>query len=106
VIINLCDTLPGFSPEILRGGKSLDVYADTSLLQPSGDYSNGLVNCGYYEISGYRHAQSMTMRLHVSSDKLELATGRPFTSTGRFCINTGRPFTRADQCGENTALLR
>jgi hypothetical protein len=22
----------------------------------------GLVNCGYYEISGYRHAQSMTMR--------------------------------------------
>ena len=30
---------------------------------PSGDYNNGLVNCGYYEISGYRHAQSMTMRL-------------------------------------------
>jgi hypothetical protein len=53
----------GFSPVILRGGKSLDVYADTSLLQPSGDYSSGLVNCGYYEISGYRHAQSMTVRL-------------------------------------------
>jgi hypothetical protein len=47
-----------FSPEILRGGKS--VYADTRLLQPSGDYSRGLVNC---EISGYRHAQSMSMRL-------------------------------------------
>ena len=38
--------LSGFSPEILRGGKSFVVYADTSLLQPSGDYSNGLVNCG------------------------------------------------------------
>jgi hypothetical protein len=55
--------LARFSPEILRGGKSLDVYTDTSLLQPSGDYSNGVVNCGYYEISGYRHAQSMIMRL-------------------------------------------
>jgi hypothetical protein len=48
-------------PEILRGGKSLGVYADTSPLQPSGDYSNGLANCGYYEISGYWHALSMTM---------------------------------------------
>ncbi len=52
-------TSTGFSPEILRGAKSLDVYADTSSLQPSGDYSNGLVNCGYYEISGYRHALSI-----------------------------------------------
>ena len=51
IIILLC---AGFSPEILRGGKSLDVYADTSLLQPSGDYSSGLVNCGYYKISGCR----------------------------------------------------
>ena len=41
------------SPKKLRGG-------DTSLLQPCGDYRNRLVNCGYYEISGYRHAQNMT----------------------------------------------
>ena len=38
----------------LYGIKSLDVYTDTS---------NRLENCGYYEISGYRHAQSMTTRL-------------------------------------------
>ena len=46
----LCQ-ITGFSPEILRGGKSLDVYAGTNLLQPSGDYSNGLVNCAYYKIN-------------------------------------------------------
>ena len=50
-------------PEILRGGKSGDVYAYASLLQPSGDCSSVLVNCDYYEISGYRHAQSMTKSL-------------------------------------------
>jgi hypothetical protein len=26
-------------------------------------FSNGLINRGYYEISGYRHALSTTMRL-------------------------------------------
>ena len=36
-------------------------YSYLLLLQPSGVYSIGLVNSGYYEISGYRHAQSMTM---------------------------------------------
>ena len=59
---------PGFSPEILRGGRSLNVYADTSLLQPSGHYSNGLVNCGYHEISGYRHAQSRLCSHQVTSN--------------------------------------
>ena len=42
----------------------LDVCADSTLLQPSGDYSSRLV--GYYEISGYRRAQSMAMRLYAS----------------------------------------
>ena len=43
------DANAGFSQEILRGGKSWDVYVD----KPSGGYSNVLINCGYYEISGY-----------------------------------------------------
>jgi hypothetical protein len=43
--------------------------------------------------------------IEVSGDKFELATGRPFTSTGRFCTSTGRPFTRTDQCGENPAYI-
>ena len=46
VVINIYIYMSGFSPEILRGGKSLDVYADASIVQPSGVYSIGLVNCG------------------------------------------------------------
>jgi hypothetical protein len=39
-LISNSGTSTGFSPENLRGGKSLEAYADTSPLQPSGDYSN------------------------------------------------------------------
>ena len=51
--------MTGFSPEILRGDKSLNLYADTSLVVT---IVNGLVNCGYYEISCYRHAQGDTSK--------------------------------------------
>ena len=39
---------------------TLSFYIDTRPVQRCGDYNNALVNCGYYEISGYAHAQSMT----------------------------------------------
>ena len=40
----------------------------TRLLQPSGNYNNYYVNCGYYEISGYMRAQSMTTCVRVLYD--------------------------------------
>jgi hypothetical protein len=62
-------TFTGFSLEILRGGKSLDVYADTSLLQPIVT----VVNTMKLVVMGMPTALPWGLCSQVSGDKFELS---------------------------------
>ena len=71
--------IAGFSPEILRCGKIVNCQPLAVSIGTATKWKL-YVNCGYYEISGYTHAQSMTMCVSVLYDTQQTSIARSYVA--------------------------